>query len=203
MSDWHECPTAAAEFRVFSAPAIIPAATPLRKYPHGNPPLRQYGTVLLALACLAGCAGKPPVADGKPADLVFVNGGIYTLDPGRPWAEAAAVRDGRIVSVGTNAEVRAADRARYPGDRPAPAAWPCPVFTTPTCIRCRRGTPCSVAISPVLTSVAGILQKDARLRPATPGVTGSSASTSISPFFPTPIPRSRSSTRPSPTVRFS
>ena len=41
------------------------------------------------------------------ADLVFVNGAVYTVDAGRPWAEAVAVRGGRICAVGTDAEIRA------------------------------------------------------------------------------------------------
>jgi predicted amidohydrolase YtcJ len=41
------------------------------------------------------------------ADLVLVNGRVYTLDAARPWAEAVAVRGDRIAAVGTNAEVRA------------------------------------------------------------------------------------------------
>jgi predicted amidohydrolase YtcJ len=40
------------------------------------------------------------------ADLILINGTIHTLDPARPRAEAVAVRDGRILKVGTTAEVR-------------------------------------------------------------------------------------------------
>ena len=40
------------------------------------------------------------------ADLVFVNGAVYTVDAARSWARAVAVRDGRIVAVGTDADVR-------------------------------------------------------------------------------------------------
>jgi len=35
-----------------------------------------------------------------PADLILTNGAVYTLDAARSWAEAVAVRDGRIVFVG-------------------------------------------------------------------------------------------------------
>jgi predicted amidohydrolase YtcJ len=35
------------------------------------------------------------------AELVFVGGGVYTVDAARPWARAVAVRGGRIVHVGT------------------------------------------------------------------------------------------------------
>ena len=41
------------------------------------------------------------------ADLAFVNGAVHTVDADRPWAEAVAVRGGRISAVGTDAEVRA------------------------------------------------------------------------------------------------
>jgi predicted amidohydrolase YtcJ len=40
------------------------------------------------------------------ADLVFVNGAVYTVDAARRWANAVAVTDGEIVAVGTDAEVR-------------------------------------------------------------------------------------------------
>ena len=40
------------------------------------------------------------------ADLVFVNGAVYTVDAARRWARGVAVRGGRIVAVGTDDEVR-------------------------------------------------------------------------------------------------
>lgn len=50
-------------------------------------------------------AAEPPsgsVATGVPADVVFVNGSIYTVDTNRTWASAVAVADGRIVYVGAD-----------------------------------------------------------------------------------------------------
>jgi predicted amidohydrolase YtcJ len=41
------------------------------------------------------------------ADLIVVNGRVTTLDQGRPEATALAIRDGRFVAVGTDAEIRA------------------------------------------------------------------------------------------------
>ena len=41
-----------------------------------------------------------------PADLVFLNGTVITVDDARPAAEAVAVVGNRISRVGTNAEVR-------------------------------------------------------------------------------------------------
>jgi predicted amidohydrolase YtcJ len=42
----------------------------------------------------------------SPADLVFTGGHIATMDAARRWASALAVRDGRIVAVGPDADVR-------------------------------------------------------------------------------------------------
>ena len=47
-----------------------------------------------------------------PADLVLTGAAVYTVDAARSWAEAVAVRDGRIVFVGT-----AADARRHTGPR--------------------------------------------------------------------------------------
>jgi len=41
------------------------------------------------------------------ADIIFVNGKIWTVDDARPTAEAVAVLAGKIVAVGTTAEIRA------------------------------------------------------------------------------------------------
>jgi len=40
-----------------------------------------------------------------PADMVLRHGVIYTMAPSRPWADALAVRDGRLVFVGDEAGV--------------------------------------------------------------------------------------------------
>ena len=42
----------------------------------------------------------------EPADLVLLSGKIWTGDPAKPSAEAIAARGGRIVAVGSNAEIR-------------------------------------------------------------------------------------------------
>ena len=59
--------------------------------------------VLVLLHSAAGCSRKP--APIEAADAVFINGGIYTVDARRSWAEAVAVRDGRIIAVGSNEQV--------------------------------------------------------------------------------------------------
>jgi hypothetical protein len=52
------------------------------------------------LGAATSCTGDPP------ADRVFLNGAVYTVDMRRARAEAVAVREGRIVRVGGNDEVR-------------------------------------------------------------------------------------------------
>ena len=49
----------------------------------------------------------PVVAVAAPpeADLVLTDGRIWTVDPGRPWAEAIAVADDRILAVGSASEI--------------------------------------------------------------------------------------------------
>ena len=43
----------------------------------------------------------------KPPDLIVVNARIYTVNEKQPWAEAVAVRDGRILAVGSMSEIKA------------------------------------------------------------------------------------------------
>ena len=45
--------------------------------------------------------------NGSVADLVLLGGRIYTVDAARPWAEAVAVREGRIAMVGDDGDARA------------------------------------------------------------------------------------------------
>ena len=45
-------------------------------------------------------------AAAQPADLVLMNGRVYTLDASRPWAEGLAIAGDRIAAVGTTAEMR-------------------------------------------------------------------------------------------------
>ena len=62
--------------------------------------LSMPAAVLLAVVLVA-CGGAKPMAD-----KILVNGRIWTADPARPWAEAAALRDGRILAVGPEADIR-------------------------------------------------------------------------------------------------
>ncbi len=109
----------------------------MHQVPAGPRRPRQTFIALLAAAMLAGCGQSGSPADGagaapavEPADLIIDNARVYTLAWGQPaadgtpaadaprdddgWhpdAEAVAVRDGRIVFVGSRADV-----AAYRGD---------------------------------------------------------------------------------------
>jgi predicted amidohydrolase YtcJ len=58
---------------------------------------------LIVTAFLAGCDKGPPPA--AVADAIYTGGDIITMNERQPGAEALAVKGGRIVAVGTRAEV--------------------------------------------------------------------------------------------------
>jgi len=55
--------------------------------------------LLSALLSVAACV--------QPADSVVINAKIYTVNPKQPWVEALAVRDGKIVAVGSARDIAA------------------------------------------------------------------------------------------------
>ena len=61
---------------------------------------------ITGLIALGWFLGAPLAAQEPPADLVLLNGTVYTVDPDRPRAGAVAVFRDRIVAVGTNSEIR-------------------------------------------------------------------------------------------------
>ncbi|WP_405220910.1 amidohydrolase [Lentisalinibacter sediminis] len=61
---------------------------------------RFAGAVALITSILASGA-----VAAEPADTIYHNGTIITIDDAKPAAEAVAVRDGRILAVGSEAEV--------------------------------------------------------------------------------------------------
>lgn len=60
---------------------------------------------LLALSALLGCATPPP-APVVPADLVLLDGAVYSLAGINDPAQALAVRDGRILLIGSTSAMR-------------------------------------------------------------------------------------------------
>jgi hypothetical protein len=66
---------------------------------------RSSALVLMTALALLGAAGCGPHID--PADLVLTNGHVATVDAARPAAEGVAVRGGKIVAVGSVADIKA------------------------------------------------------------------------------------------------
>ena len=62
--------------------------------------------LIVTLALLASVSGKPWTA-AETADVVFKNGNIYTVNERQPRAEAVAVKAGKIIFVGSNANAKA------------------------------------------------------------------------------------------------
>ncbi len=65
---------------------------------------------VLLMSITTGCTETAPGADLEEvtvdsADLVITNGLIYTVNEAQPWAEALAVKEGRILCVGDSNEV--------------------------------------------------------------------------------------------------
>ncbi|MEP6506845.1 MAG: amidohydrolase [Gemmatimonadales bacterium] len=63
--------------------------------------------VLPTIAFAQGALTSVRRASSQPADMIVVNGRVYTVDDSRPMVSAFAVRGGRIVFAGSEREVRA------------------------------------------------------------------------------------------------
>ena len=61
----------------------------------------------MSLAAAATAATAPSASPDTPADTIYINGYIYTVDAHDAVKEALAVRDGRIAYVGTTAAAKA------------------------------------------------------------------------------------------------
>jgi len=56
--------------------------------------------IALALAACSSERDESAAVAVTPADMLLYNGRVYMVDAGRSWAEAIAIRDGRIIWVG-------------------------------------------------------------------------------------------------------
>jgi predicted amidohydrolase YtcJ len=59
-------------------------------------------SAIAAASFLAAAGAAPP-----PADVLVRNARVYTADAARPWARALAIKDGRLVAVGNDADADA------------------------------------------------------------------------------------------------
>jgi predicted amidohydrolase YtcJ len=71
--------------------------------------------IVLIVALLHGCSPS------EVADRILVGGTIITVDPNDTIVEALAIKDGRILAVGTNREIEAF--ARESTERIELAGW--------------------------------------------------------------------------------
>jgi predicted amidohydrolase YtcJ len=69
-------------------------------------PFQLLLSMLVTSVLLAGCSRDQQEAPAPLADLLLTNGRVYTMDAERTWAEAVAIRDGRIIFVCSSADAR-------------------------------------------------------------------------------------------------
>lgn len=65
-------------------------------------------TATLLVACNQSATELEPISSSEPAsvaDTVYTNGKVYTVNDKQPWAEALAVKDGKLMAVGSSAEI--------------------------------------------------------------------------------------------------
>jgi predicted amidohydrolase YtcJ len=63
--------------------------------------------ILLPTCSLLSACGPSPEPNTDVADILIHNAKIYTVNESNPWAQAAAIREGRFVYVGSDAGVHA------------------------------------------------------------------------------------------------
>src|SRR6266576_1663628 len=63
-------------------------------------------SILLILSLLLSFAFVPPAPNAASADVVFMNGNVYTANEKQPHAEAVAAKGDRIIFVGSNAAAK-------------------------------------------------------------------------------------------------
>ncbi len=64
-------------------------------------PLFARLVAVVAAGCASAAVAEPPLAD-----IVLRSGRIYLVEPEGRWADAIAVRDGKIAAVGNDDDVR-------------------------------------------------------------------------------------------------
>ena len=59
-----------------------------------------------ALAIIVASLSFTSAGDSVNADIILINGFIYTMESDQPNAEAVAIRDGKIMAIGTSEDIR-------------------------------------------------------------------------------------------------
>ncbi len=61
--------------------------------------------LIVALAAFAALRPQARAAQDAPLTVLYLHGRIYTNDPQHPWAQGMAVRDGKIICIGSISQV--------------------------------------------------------------------------------------------------
>jgi len=67
--------------------------------------MRKAPTFLLVVLVLILCLVSIGIGQPPSADVVLMNGRVFTSDSARPFVEALAIRGDRVTAVGTSAEI--------------------------------------------------------------------------------------------------
>ena len=65
--------------------------------------MSKYPLAFVFLLLCVGCG--PATVPGENVDAIYINARVYTVNENEDWAEAIAVRDGKIVAVGTTESI--------------------------------------------------------------------------------------------------
>src|SRR5712692_11930681 len=86
----------------------IPKSGGLAKTDHvkSSPQRQVKARISFGCALALFCASMPQMSAAEDADLILVNGNVYTVNDKQPHAEAIAVKKDRILFVGSNEDAR-------------------------------------------------------------------------------------------------
>ncbi len=84
----------------------------------------QFAWFLLFFVCVAICTYLFFHTVPEPADMLYVNGHIYTMDPKMNVAEALAIRGGRVVAIGARSDLERSVRPKQTVDLGGKTVFP-------------------------------------------------------------------------------
>ncbi|MCX6715513.1 MAG: hypothetical protein NT077_00675, partial [Candidatus Taylorbacteria bacterium] len=84
----------------------------------------QFAWFILFFVCVAICTYLFFHTVPEPADVLYVNGRIYTMDGNLDVAEALATRGGRIVAIGSKSDLQRGVRPKQVTDLQGKTVFP-------------------------------------------------------------------------------
>ncbi len=82
-----------------------PQATPLPQSAETSPPTAAYSPTETPLPTEPPLQAETPSSSSEPADTIFFNGALITMEASQPTAQAIALRDGLVQALGTDEEI--------------------------------------------------------------------------------------------------